>query len=95
MIIAAALAAQLALAPCKLEGVPGEARCGSHQVWEDRDAKKGRPIGLSIIVLDALESPKRPDPLFVLAGGPGDAPSFNARFFSRAFHEAQIGRAHV
>lgn len=92
MMIAAALAAQIALAPCKIEGVPGEARCGTHKVWEDRDAKKGRQIDLSIIVLDALETAKLPDPLFVLAGGPGDAPSFNARFFSRAFHEARKQR---
>jgi pimeloyl-ACP methyl ester carboxylesterase len=92
MILAAALAVQVALAPCKLEGVPGDTRCGSHKVWEDREAKKGRQIALSIIVLDALEPNKKPDPFFMLAGGPGDAPSFNARFFSRAFHDIRRSR---
>ena len=92
MILAAALAVQVALAPCKLEGVPGEARCGSHKVWEDRDAKKGRQIDLSIIVLDALEPNKKPDPFFMLQGGPGDAPSFNARFYSRVFHDIRRSR---
>ncbi|MEO7158824.1 MAG: alpha/beta fold hydrolase, partial [Vicinamibacterales bacterium] len=92
MILAAVLAAQIALAPCKIEGVPGEAMCGTHKVWEDRDAKKGRQIDLSIIVLSALESNKLPDPLFMLQGGPGDAPSFNARFYSRVFHELRKTR---
>lgn len=82
---ALALAAQVALVPCAIDGVPGEARCGSHRVWENRETKQGRQIDLSIIVLSATTSDRRPDPLFALSGGPGDAPSFNARFFSRAF----------
>lgn len=82
---AAALAAQVALTPCTIEGVPGQAQCGTYQVWEDRDAKQGRRIDLSIIVLSALESNRKADPFFMLQGGPGDAPSFNARFYSRAF----------
>jgi len=73
------------LAPCTIQGVPGEAKCGTHKVWEDREAKQGRQIELSIIVLAALDSNKRPDPFFMLQGGPGDAPSFNARFYSRVF----------
>jgi pimeloyl-ACP methyl ester carboxylesterase len=93
MILSAfALAAQVLLSPCTLEGVPGEARCGSHRVWENRDAKQGRQIDLSIIVLAATTPDRRPDPLFLLSGGPGDAPSFNARFFSRAFSEIRKNR---
>ena len=67
MMFAAALAAQLALAPCRLEGVPGEARCGSHKVWEDRAGRQGRQIDVSVIVLAALEPNKRPDPFFMPA----------------------------
>lgn len=92
MISALALAAQVALAPCAIDGVPGEARCGSYRVWEDRDTKQGRQLDLSIIVLAATTADRRPDPLFALAGGPGDAPSFNARFFSRAFSEIRKNR---
>lgn len=92
MILAAALAAQIALAPCKIEGVPGQAQCGTHKVWEDRDAKKGGQIDLSIIVLSALEPNTQPDPFFMLQGGPGDAPSFNARFYSRVFHDVRKTR---
>jgi pimeloyl-ACP methyl ester carboxylesterase len=97
MILAAALAAQmtLPLAPCTLAGVPGPVRCGTYTVREDRDAQSavGRTIGLSVIVLDALEPVnKLPDPFFMLSGGPGDAPSFNARFFSRVFSEVRRKR---
>ena len=89
---AAALAAQVALAPCTIEGVPGEAQCGTYKVWENRDARQGRQIDLSIIVLSALEPNKKADPFFMLQGGPGDAPSFNARFYSRAFHDIRKTR---
>ena len=93
MILAAAvLAAQVALTPCKLEGVPGDAKCGTHKVWEDRESKQGRQIDLSIIVLSALEPNPKPDPFFMLQGGPGDAPSFNARFYSRVFHDVRRTR---
>lgn len=89
---AAALAAQVALTPCAIDGVPGRAQCGAHRVWENRDAKQGRQIDLSIIVLLALEPNRRADPFFMLQGGPGDAPSFNARFYSRAFHDIRKTR---
>lgn len=92
ILAAAALAVQVALAPCQLEGVPGEARCGTYKVWEDRAAKQGRQIDLSIIVLAALEPNPKPDPFFMLQGGPGDAPSFNARFYSRVFHTVRRTR---
>jgi len=97
VILAALLAAQvtLALTPCKLEGVAGEAKCGTHSVRENRDVPLGGPgrmVGLSVIVLSALEPDNLPDPFFMLAGGPGDAPSFNAGFFSRVFHEIRRKR---
>lgn len=92
MISALALAAQVILAPCAIEGVPGEARCGSYRVWENRETRQGRQIDLSIIVLAATTADRRPDPLFTISGGPGDAPSFNARFFSRAFSEIRKNR---
>ena len=82
---ALALAAQVMLTPCTIEGVPGEARCGTYAVPENRETNQGRRLDLSIIVLSATTADRRPDPLFALSGGPGDAPSFNARFFSRAF----------
>jgi len=91
-LTALAVAAQVILTPCTIEGVPGEARCGTYAVPENREAKQGRQIDLSVIVLPATTADRRPDPLFALSGGPGDAPSFNARFFSRAFSEIRKNR---
>ena len=68
---AAALAAQVALTPCTIEGVPGQAQCGTYKVWENRDARQGRQIDLSIIVLSALEPNKQADPFFMLPGRTG------------------------
>ena len=98
MMLTAILAAQvtLALSPCKIDGVAGDARCGTHTVREDRSTPAGGPptrmLGLSVIVLPALDADKRPDPFFMLSGGPGDAPSFNARFFSRVFQDIRKKR---
>ena len=85
MIAAIVLTAQILLTPCTLDGVSGPTRCGTYRVWENRETKRGRQIDLSIIVLEALSTPRKRESLFLLAGGPGDAPSFNASFFSRVF----------
>ena len=59
------------LQPCKL-GEVMSAFCGTYQTWENREAKLGRKIGLKVIVIPAVSAPK-PDPVFLLAGGPGQA----------------------
>jgi pimeloyl-ACP methyl ester carboxylesterase len=64
--------ANLALEPCRLSGgVVG--RCGRLAVYEDREAQSGRTIDLNIAVIPATGSIPAPDPLFMLAGGPGQA----------------------
>lgn len=85
-------AAQVALMPCPVPGTTGDVQCGQHRVWEDRDARSGRQIDLSIIVLRATETPRAPDPLFVLAGGPGQAPSQVAGFSNNVFAEIRRHR---
>jgi pimeloyl-ACP methyl ester carboxylesterase len=60
------------LVDCRLPDVDAAAKCGKHEVWEDREAKMGRRIGLEIAVLPATRARARlPDPIVVLAGGPG------------------------
>jgi pimeloyl-ACP methyl ester carboxylesterase len=61
----------LALEPCRLAGLESEARCGTLQVWENRAARKGRRIGISVAVVPARIRAHEPDPVFVFAGGPG------------------------
>ena len=64
---------RLALEPCRLDGLGVEARCGRLRVFEDRDARRGREIELRVAVIPALAAAPRPDPLFILVGGPGQA----------------------
>ncbi len=62
----------LALEPCTL--VTGaDARCGTLMVPENRDDPNGRSIPINIAVIPATMNDPEPDPLFMLAGGPGQA----------------------
>jgi pimeloyl-ACP methyl ester carboxylesterase len=64
-------ARSLALAECRLPGVESVAQCGKLEVWEDREAKSGRRIALKVVVVPARSRAREPDPIFILAGGPG------------------------
>ncbi|MCP3099758.1 alpha/beta hydrolase [Myxococcus sp. K15C18031901] len=66
---------RLELKPCRLEGLSTQALCGTHEVFEDRAAKAGRKIPLRVVVVPALAAQPQPDPLVLLAGGPGQAAS--------------------
>lgn len=60
----------IALQPCREPGIADELRCGTFQVAEDPADPGGRIIDLKIVVVPATDRAK-PDPLFFLAGGPG------------------------
>jgi pimeloyl-ACP methyl ester carboxylesterase len=49
------------------------AKCGSYEVFEDRQAASGRKISLNLAVIPAVSRSPEPDPIFYLAGGPGEA----------------------
>lgn len=63
----------LALEPCRPGGIDGELRCAKYEVYEDRVGRTGRKIALNVMVARSLAAAAKPDPLFVLAGGPGQA----------------------
>jgi hypothetical protein len=44
---------KLVLNDCEIRGVPGKAKCGMLEVYENRATKKGRMIALKILVLPA------------------------------------------
>lgn len=73
----AATAAGLTLTSCQLEHperiLSVTAECGELSVPEDPALPQGRRIGLYVARVPAINRRKRPDPLFVLAGGPGMA----------------------
>lgn len=72
---AAPAAAGPAFTPCRLEHPQGlasvEAECTVLEVPEDPARPDGRRIGLSVARVPALSRRHAPDPLFILAGGPG------------------------
>ena len=59
------------LRPCTSDQGPVDAYCGTLSVYENREARSGRRIPLNIVVLPSLANAGNPDPLFFLAGGPG------------------------
>ena len=67
----------IALRPCRLQDtthlVSVEAQCGRLDVPENPKAPRGRRIALFVARIPAISLRKRPDPLFLLAGGPGQA----------------------
>jgi pimeloyl-ACP methyl ester carboxylesterase len=63
--------ARVELQPCAVGGFP--AKCGALSVFEDRAASSGRRIGLQVAVVQARSSQPAPDPIFYLAGGPGES----------------------
>jgi pimeloyl-ACP methyl ester carboxylesterase len=73
----AAPTAGVALSPCTLAhpSAPARvaARCGTLEVPEDRTRPAGRKITLAIAVIGAERARAAADPVFVLAGGPGQS----------------------
>jgi pimeloyl-ACP methyl ester carboxylesterase len=53
--------------------VPQDGRCFELSVHENRSARSGRLIPLRIVVLPARDRDRTADPIFSLAGGPGQA----------------------
>ena len=61
------------LEPCDVAGVQGKARCGTYEVYENRDTRTGRKISLKIVVVPATDSERLSDPYVFLNGGPGES----------------------
>ncbi len=66
---------QIALEPCRIGDIDGlmsvEARCGRLSVPEDPAAPEAKRIDLAVAIVPAVATRAKPDPLFLLAGGPG------------------------
>lgn len=73
----AAPAPTIELKDCRLSYPGGTqrvpAKCGTYEVYEDRQAASGRKISLNLAVIPAISRSPEPDPIFYLAGGPGEA----------------------
>ena len=63
------------LEPCRIADLDGlvstEARCGTLAVPEDPADPEGRQIRLAVAIVPAIATTAKPDPLVLIAGGPG------------------------
>jgi len=79
--------ALISLTPCEVPGpnpsTKDKARCGTFEVFEDRDLKSGRKIALKIVVYPATGSNKAADPLFYIPGGPGSSATEDAPYVAQ------------
>lgn len=87
----------LRFTPCALPGVGGSeplhAQCTTVQVAENPDTKAGRTITLKLAWLPAdNESAALPDPVFMLAGGPGQSAIDSFPQVAAAFAEVRKSR---
>jgi len=64
---------QIALVECRIAKIPSAAQCGTVIVPEDRSKPGGRELSIAVTVLPANTLNPKPDPLFMLAGGPGQS----------------------
>ena len=84
------------LEPCEVpgaeQGQKEKALCGGHEVFEDRDAKKGRKIKLNIVVFPATSPGKSLDPLFYIPGGPGSSATEDAPYIAKDFSKIREKR---
>lgn len=48
----------LPITECEIRGVDGKARCGDYEVFENRATRKGRKIGLKVVLLPATGQPE-------------------------------------
>jgi len=79
------------LHPCVTDEGPNDALCGTLRVFENRQTRTGRQISLNIVVLPAVGSGP-PDPLFFLAGGPGQGAAQLAPQLRQVFRPIQKQR---
>ncbi len=88
----AAPPAGLPLEPCHVNGLAEEVLCGVHEVFEDRAAGAGRRLSIHVAVLPALRRTVQPDPLFLMAGGPGQGARGLAGPAGRFFRDIRRSR---
>lgn len=86
----ASVHAQSTLRPCVVAGEP--ARCGSISVPEDHSQPHGRQLALGVVVLSASGSGERREPVYVLAGGPGQAATSLLEWTATIFHSVRRTR---
>ncbi|HLO94205.1 MAG TPA: alpha/beta hydrolase [Burkholderiaceae bacterium] len=65
--------AEAATRACRIEGIPNELQCGSVKRPLDPARADGPQIEVHYLVVPAMARNKQPDPVLMLAGGPGQS----------------------
>src|SRR4051794_12353161 len=63
---------QIVLTPCHIRDVSEEVRCGTYEVFENRQLRRGRKLPIRIVLLPATGPHPQKEPIFILPGGPGE-----------------------
>jgi len=77
------------LAPCRVEGFAQQVQCGQIERPLNPDEPHGKQIAIHFIVLTAQDKNKAPDPIFLLAGGPGQSAINVASWIQVVFEKLQ------
>ncbi len=91
-LISLPVAAELRSAPCHVAGFETPVRCVELDVPLDYAAPDGRSITIVAAVVPATTARPAPDPLFVFAGGPGQAGTDVGPWLTTAFGPARRER---
>lgn len=89
---ASAETTKLELEQCYLNNISEQVRCGTLNVPENYSQPDGRRLALHFAVLPAVSENKKPDPLVILAGGPGQAATELAAMVNRIFQSVRQQR---
>ena len=82
----------LSLTPCHIDLLPEQVLCGIHEMFTDRERNSGARVPIHVAVLPALRRQVEPDPLFLMAGGPGQGARGLAPAAARYFREIRRHR---
>ncbi len=78
---------------CHIPQYSQEVLCATYNVFENRKIQSGREITIKFAVIPSVTEAKEPDPLVMLAGGPGQgAMSMGGPFSAMAFSEIRENR---
>ncbi|HSU13815.1 alpha/beta hydrolase [Longimicrobium sp.] len=78
--------------PCTIPELDGPARCGTLQVWENREARSGRRIPIRFVVIPATGAAAAKEAIVYFAGGPGETSTDEAAFTAQRLAGARDTR---
>src|SRR5690554_264732 len=83
---------RLTMEPCHVQGLAEQVECGLYTVPENYDEPQGRTLDLHVVRLPAVSSGRTNDPVFFLAGGPGQAATELTSVVAQLFRDVRQTR---